>query len=115
MEIIETVTDGLKNFGIGTAKTVAYMTGGVATGLLFVGACAAFVHGCGLINSGCQRMMEYDLEQNSVVPSEIELKLQDINGDGELDSVMQIRGREYFMKYDADRRPYFELYTLKKK
>lgn len=67
-----------------------------------------YIHGC--IN----KVPNTDKVQSGyVAPSKLEVKLGDLDGDGEVETIVKIDGKQYLLKQDAKGKPQLFAYEIK--
>ena len=96
------------------SRTKSYLLGlavGVAVGL---GNGATLMN---LYNASSDRVIpspeEAEVQQGYVNPSDLEIELQDLDGDGKNETLMKYDGRSYLLKLDDKGKPQFLSYNIR--
>ncbi len=72
--------------------------------------CASYVGADLLGLHGKHQPNTSHVQSGSVVPSKLEIKLQDTDGDGQKETLMQYDGKTYWLKLDKDSKPTIQEY-----
>ena len=83
-------------------------------GMLLGALCGILGWNTGEYFAGTKKIPNVDIvQQGYVVPSKLEIKLQDLDGNGKPEVLLNYDGREYILTLDSRGKPRIQLYEVK--